>query len=65
MNNNAIIYVADYRGLVGSAIVRKLKAMGYTKIIKRNSKGYKGYILGSKHIINNKRFLERSICQIT
>lgn len=31
------IYVAGHRGMVGSAIVRKLKAQGYTNIITRKS----------------------------
>lgn len=31
------IYVAGHRGMVGSAIVRKLKAQGYTNIITRTS----------------------------
>jgi GDP-L-fucose synthase len=35
MNKNARIYVAGHRGLVGSAIVRKLEAEGYTNILKR------------------------------
>ncbi len=29
------IYVAGHRGMVGSAIVRRLQAQGYTKIIGR------------------------------
>ena len=35
---NAKIYVAGHQGLVGSALVRKLKQEGYTNIIVRNSK---------------------------
>ena len=35
MKKNARIYVAGHRGLVGSAIVRKLEAEGYTNILKR------------------------------
>ena len=35
MDKNARIYVAGHRGLVGSAIVRKLEADGYTNILKR------------------------------
>jgi len=35
MEKNAKIYVAGHRGLVGSAIVRKLKEEGYTNIITR------------------------------
>ena len=38
MNKQAKIYVAGHRGMVGSAIVRKLEAMGYTSIITRTSK---------------------------
>ncbi|MDR3591529.1 MAG: GDP-L-fucose synthase [Negativicutes bacterium] len=38
MDNQATIYVAGSRGLVGSAIVRKLKDHGYTDIIERTSK---------------------------
>ncbi|MCF6237086.1 MAG: GDP-L-fucose synthase [Gammaproteobacteria bacterium] len=33
MNQGASIYVAGHRGLVGSAIVRQLKSLGYTHII--------------------------------
>ena len=33
MNKNSIIWVAGHKGLVGSAIVRKLKNLGYTNII--------------------------------
>ena len=35
MNLDSCIYVAGHRGLVGSAIVRKLEADGYTNILKR------------------------------
>jgi GDP-L-fucose synthase len=35
MDKSARIYVAGHRGLVGSAIVRKLEADGYTHILKR------------------------------
>ena len=35
MNKNDIIYVAGHRGLVGSAIVRALKAAGYDRTITR------------------------------
>jgi GDP-L-fucose synthase len=38
MEKNARIYVAGHRGMVGSAIVRKLKAEGFTSIIVRTSK---------------------------
>ena len=38
MNKQAKIYVAGHRGMVGSAIVRKLEAMGYTSILTRTSK---------------------------
>ncbi|HEY6871444.1 MAG TPA: GDP-L-fucose synthase [Geobacteraceae bacterium] len=37
MDRNAKIYVAGHRGLVGSAIVRKLQAEGYTNIVSRTS----------------------------
>lgn len=37
MNKNSNIYVAGYRGLVGSAIVRKLKAEGYDNLVLRTS----------------------------
>ena len=37
MDSNAKIYVAGSRGLVGSAIVRKLRSEGYTDIIERTS----------------------------
>ena len=35
MNNNARIYVAGHRGLVGSALVRRLQAGGYTNLLMR------------------------------
>ncbi|SMQ85077.1 GDP-L-fucose synthase [Bacillus sp. OV166] len=38
MNNESKIYVAGHRGLVGSAIVRKLEEKGYTNIVYRTSK---------------------------
>ena len=33
INKNSRIYVAGHKGLVGSAIIRKLKQHGYKKII--------------------------------
>lgn len=38
MKTDSKIYVAGHRGLVGSAIVRKLQAKGYNNIITRTSK---------------------------
>ncbi|MEO2075925.1 MAG: GDP-L-fucose synthase [Bacillus sp. (in: firmicutes)] len=38
MNLNSKIYVAGHRGLVGSAIVRKLVGKGYTNLVYRTSK---------------------------
>ena len=38
MNKSSKIFVAGHTGLVGSAIIRKLKLMGYTKIITRTHK---------------------------
>jgi GDP-L-fucose synthase len=38
MNKNDKIYVAGHRGLVGSAIIRKLESEGYTHIITRTHK---------------------------
>ncbi len=38
MKLNAKIYIAGHRGLVGSAIVRKLEEKGYTNLIYRTSK---------------------------
>jgi len=35
MNKNAKIFVAGHRGMVGSAIVRRLQAKGYTQVITR------------------------------
>ena len=37
MDKNAKIYVAGHRGMVGSAIIRKLKAEGFENIISRTS----------------------------
>ena len=36
MDKNARIYVAGHRGMVGSAIVRRLKAAGYSNIVTRS-----------------------------
>ncbi|HXY53903.1 MAG TPA: GDP-L-fucose synthase [Nitrospirota bacterium] len=38
MNRDSKIYIAGHRGLVGSAILRKLQSDGYTNIIFRTSK---------------------------
>jgi GDP-L-fucose synthase len=38
MNQESKIYVAGHRGLVGSAIVRKLEEKGYTNLVYRTSK---------------------------
>ena len=38
MNKNAKIYIAGHRGLVGSAIVRKLEAEGYSNVVMRTSR---------------------------
>ena len=38
MELNARIFVAGHRGMVGSAIVRKLTELGYTKIITKSRK---------------------------
>lgn len=38
MNKNAKIYIAGHNGMVGSAIVRALKAKGYANIIGKTSK---------------------------
>ena len=38
MNKNAKIYVAGHRGLVGSALVRRLEKEGYSNLILRTSK---------------------------
>ena len=37
MNSNSKIYVAGHKGMVGSAIIRRLQAEGYNNIITRNS----------------------------
>lgn len=37
MNKNASVYIAGHRGMVGSAIVRQLQALGFTNIITRTS----------------------------
>ena len=38
INKNSKIYVAGHKGLVGSAIIRKLEEKGYKKIITKNKK---------------------------
>lgn len=37
MSKDALIYVAGHRGLAGSAIVRRLRALGYTNLLLRTS----------------------------
>lgn len=37
MHSEDKIYIAGHRGMVGSAILRKLKAMGYTRLLVRSS----------------------------
>ena len=36
MNKESKIFVAGHRGMVGSAIVRRLQAEGFTQILTRN-----------------------------
>ena len=36
MDKNAKVFVAGHRGMVGSAIVRRLQAAGYTRVITRS-----------------------------
>jgi GDP-L-fucose synthase len=38
MNKNSKIYIAGHRGLIGSAILRKLKLMGYTRVLTQTHK---------------------------
>jgi len=38
MEKNSRIYIAGHRGLVGSAIVRKLQSLGYTNLLTRTSR---------------------------
>lgn len=38
MNKSDKIYVAGHNGMVGSAIVRKLKSNGFTNLLVRTSK---------------------------
>ena len=38
MSRNSKIYIAGHKGLVGSAILRKLKVNGYSKIITADRK---------------------------
>lgn len=38
MEKSAKIYIAGHRGMVGSAIFRKLKEEGFTNLITRSSK---------------------------
>jgi len=38
MNKNSKIYIAGHKGLVGSAIVRKLEKEGFTNLILKSSK---------------------------
>ena len=36
MNENSLIYIAGHRGLVGSALVRRLKVLGFSNLITRS-----------------------------
>lgn len=54
MNKNSKIYVAGHRGLVGSAICRRLEQGGYTNIIVRS---HKDLDLLNQHEVN--RFFEK------
>jgi len=38
MNKNSKIYVAGHRGLVGSALIRRLQAQGYTNLVLKTSR---------------------------
>jgi GDP-L-fucose synthase len=38
MNKNSRIYIAGHTGLIGSAVVRKLKLLGYSRILTRTHK---------------------------
>jgi len=38
MEKNSKIYIAGHKGMVGSALVRKLEKEGFVNIITRNSK---------------------------
>src|SRR3989338_2812621 len=37
MNKDSKIYIAGHRGMVGSAIIRRLQKDGFTNIVTRNS----------------------------
>ena len=39
MDRNAKIYIAGHTGLVGSAVVRKLKSLSYKKYYYKNPQG--------------------------
>ena len=51
---NSKIYIAGHNGLVGSAIMRKLKANGYKKIfVKIDTQGYEeNIVLGADKVLN-------------
>ena len=38
MNNNAKIYIAGHKGMVGSAVYRKLESLGFNNIVVKSSK---------------------------
>ena len=54
MNKDAKIYVAGHKGLVGSAIVRSLQALGYSNLLART---YEELDLSDQSAVNN--FFER------
>ena len=50
INLNSKIYIAGHKGLVGSAILRRLKLKGYKKVIFKNKK--------ERFLKNQKRVLQ-------
>ena len=41
INKNSKIFVAGHKGLIGSAILRKLKSLNYKKIFTKKKKGFR------------------------
>ena len=54
MNSNDKIYVAGHNGMVGSAIVRKLREKGFINIITRSFQFRTRSCRSEKHLTNSK-----------
>ena len=44
INKNSKIFVAGHRGLIGSAIIRRLESLNYKKVFTKAFKGRQSYL---------------------